>query len=83
MKGKGTFLGGWGERRVLIFPGLVNILLALFRARATSAVEVDSLNCKRGDFNVLASVQCKPSLFRLNNMYGEARLLCFLFPNKS
>lgn len=56
MKGKGTFLGGWGERRVLIFPGLVNILLALFRARATSAVEVDSLNCKRGDFNVLASV---------------------------
>lgn len=58
--------------RVLISPGLVNTLLISFRARATSVPEVDLLNCKRGNFNLLASMQCKPSLFRLNNMYREA-----------
>lgn len=42
--------------RILIFPGLVNVLLISFRARATSVIEVDLLNCKRGNFNLLASV---------------------------
>lgn len=58
--------------RALISPGRVNTLLISFRARATSVTEVDLLNCRRGNFNLLASIQCKPSLFRLNNTYREA-----------
>lgn len=55
-----------------VFPGLGDILLILLRARATSVIVVDLLNCERGNFNLLPSMQCKPCLFRLSNMYREA-----------
>lgn len=61
-----------GRTGGLISPGLVNTLLILFRARAPSVTEVDLLNCKRGDFNLSASIQCKPFLFRLKNTDREA-----------
>lgn len=57
---------------MLIFPALVKILLVLLRARAASLKEVDLVNCKRGSFNLLLRIRCKPSLFRLNSRCREA-----------
>lgn len=73
MKGKGTFRGGCGREKedIDFFPALVKILLMLFRARAASLIEVDSVNCERGSFNFLLRVRREPSLFRLNSRCRE------------
>lgn len=73
MKGKGDISRRvWERRRILIFPALVKILLLLLRERTASLMEVDLVNCKRGSFNLLLRVRCKPSLFRLNSRCREA-----------
>lgn len=57
---------------MLIFPALVKILLVLLRTRAASLIEVFLVNCKRGSFNLLLRIRCKPSLSRLNSRCREA-----------
>jgi len=77
MKGKGTFLGGWGgggvrQNEDIDFSMFCDCLPYSEQGCTSSVIEVDLLNCRRGHFNLLASIQCKPSLCRLTNMYREA-----------